>query len=96
MARRSWRRGPKISKPRWARVRQQVFRRDGFRCVDCLGAGALECDHVVPLWVNPHQDPYDMDGLASRCRTCHLKKTRRENGPVDVEREQWRELVSTL
>ena len=58
--------------------------------------GALECDHVVPLWVDSQQDPYDLNGLASRCRTCHIRKTRRENGPPDPQRDEWRELVRGL
>ena len=38
-----------INAHRWAAVRQSVFARDQWRCVECRRAGRLEVDHVVPL-----------------------------------------------
>ena len=79
---------------RWARARREVFRRDGWRCVICGRAGRLECDHKVPLEVDPGQDPYDPNGLQTLCRSCHIRKTSHENRrePTAAERA-WRALV---
>ena len=48
---------------RWAAVRSTVFRRDGWRCVQCGKAGRLECDHVTALQREQGQDPYDLERL---------------------------------
>ena len=80
----SWRKA-RLNSARWEGVRKQVFRRDGYRCRSCGKASRLECDHVTPL--HPSQDPFDLDGLQSLCRGCHLAKTAGENskGPFDAE-----------
>ena len=75
-----WRTGVKIDMARWRRVRQQVFARDGRRCVDCGRPGRLECDHIVALFIDPTQDFYAIEGLATRCRGCHLSKSMLERG----------------
>ena len=64
---------------RWQAVRRQVFMRDNFRCCHCGKPGALECDHVTPLQRQPGQDAWDLNGLQTLCRGCHVEKTRREN-----------------
>ena len=79
---------------RWAMVRRRVFHRDGYRCRQCGKAGRLECDHIVPLHVEPGQDPYDVDGLQSLCRSCHIEKTATEN--MMPERREWRDFVKEL
>ena len=82
---------------RWARVRRAVFARDGWRCRECGTAGRLECDHVVPLDTEPDQDPYDIDGCQTLCRSCHIAKTAAENrGEMMPGRKEWLELVSEL
>ena len=82
---------------RWDAVRRAVFERDNFRCVMCGRAGRLECDHIVPLQCEPGQDPYDMNGLQTACRSCHIAKTARENRrPLTPAELAWRELVSEL
>ena len=73
---------------RWARVRRAVFERDGWRCVLCGRASRLECDHVVPLHRAPDQDAYDLDGLQTLCRTCHVEKTRGENRREPIARQR--------
>ena len=82
---------------RWATARRAVFRRDGYRCRACGRAGRLECDHIVPLHVDPGQNPYDVAGCQTLCRACHIAKTaaenRRELTPAEVA---WRELVAEL
>ena len=85
-----------LDRPRWARVRLAVFERDGYRCRACGRPGRLECDHVVPLHVDPKQDPYALDGLQALCRPCHFAKTRRENERVDPERDAWRLLMAEI
>ena len=82
---------------RWAAVRRAVFERDGWRCVMRPRPGRLECDHVVPLEREPGQDPYDINGLQSLSRQCHIEKTRRENRrPLTPAELAWRELVAEL
>ena len=69
----------RLSRRRWALVRRAVFERDGWRCCECGRPGALECDHVTPLQRSPGQDPWDVNGLQTLCRGCHIEKTRSEN-----------------
>ena len=82
---------------RWAIVRRHVFARDRHRCVVCGRAGKLECDHISPLEREPGQDFYDVNGLQTICRACHIEKTRRENRreltPAEAE---WRAFASEL
>ena len=87
----------RLNSRRWAWVRRQAFRRDGYRCRSCGKASRLECDHVVPLHVDPDQDPYDPDGCQTLCRRCHIAKTRAENTrPVTPEQIKWRNVVEEL
>lgn len=81
---------------RWQRARREVFERDGWRCMDCGRSGRLECDHVVPL--SRGGDPWAMSNLATRCRSCHIAKTRGERPPPVVPEavRRWRELVADL
>ena len=86
-----------LNRRRWSIIRRAVFERDGWRCVSCGRAGRLECDHIVPMQREPGQDPYDMNGLQSLCRACHVEKTRRENRRPPTEAETaWRALVAEL
>ena len=80
----------------WARVRRAVFDRDGWRCVRCGGPGALECDHVVAMHVDPGQDPVALDGLQTLCRGCHIAKTRAESERPDPARAAWRALIEDM
>ena len=76
---------------RWARVRIEVFNRDGWRCCKCNKAGRLECDHVDP---DPGRDPFDKGNLQSLCVGCHRRKTQAENSrPVSPEQREWQVLV---
>ena len=82
---------------RWAAVRRFVFQRDGWRCVMCGRAGKLECDHITPMQREPDQNPWDINGLQSLCRGCHIEKTRRENRrPLTTAEQAWRELVNEM
>ena len=91
MSRRTWRKGRRINRRRWAAVRRHVFERDGYRCRHCGKAGRLECDHVQPL---PRGgDPYDVAGCQTLCRACHIRKTAGENERPWPGRDAWRDLV---
>ena len=82
---------------RWAAVRRAVFKRDNFRCVECGKAGRLEADHITPMQREPGQNLYDINGLQTLCRSCHVEKTRQENRREPTPAEQaWRELVAEL
>lgn len=82
---------------RWAATRRAVFERDGYRCVRCGKAGRLECDHVVPLSVEPGQDPFNVEGLQTLCRGCHLAKTAAENRAERTPEEAaWDDFIAEL
>ena len=82
---------------RWQAVRRAVFKRDGYRCVECGRAGRLECDHVTPLQREPGQDPFDPNGLQTLCRACHMDKTAAENRRAPTPAEAaWRALVAEI
>ena len=82
---------------RWAAVRRSVFDRDGWRCTSCGTAGRLECDHVTPLQREPGQDPFDVNGLQTLCRSCHVSKTARENRrPLTPDEAAWKALVAEM
>ena len=82
---------------RWAAVRRAVFEHDGYRCVECGRAGRLECDHITPLEREPGQNPFDINGLQTLCRACHIEKTRGENRrPLTPAELAWRALVAEL
>ena len=82
---------------RWAAVRRAVFARDGWRCVECGKVGRLGCDHISPMEREPGQAPYDINGLQTLCRSCHIEKTRRENRrPLTPAESAWRALVAEL
>ena len=83
-----------LDRKRWQLLRLRVFARDGWRCVECGGAGRLECDHVIPM--RHGVDPYNMGNLQSLCRSCHIEKTRAESKPPDPARDAWRALVAEI
>ena len=87
----------KIDARRWSAIRQAVFERDGWRCVQCGKAGRLECDHIRPLQREPGQDPYDPNGLQALCRDCHIQKTARENRrQPSREQLEWRQVLKGM
>ena len=59
---------------RWAKVRRAAFERDGWRCTKCGKAGRLEAHHEPPLRAGA--DPYDLAGIATLCRNCHIARHR--------------------
>ncbi len=79
---------------RWAAVRQQAKRRDGFRCVECGARGRLEVHHVKRVKTHPELS-FDLSNLQSLCPGCHARKTAIEVGiaPLDSKRQAWRDLL---
>ena len=61
----------KLNARQWARTRRAAFQRDGYRCRTCGRPGALEAHHEPPLRDGP--DPYDLDGVRTLCRGCHIE-----------------------
>ena len=86
----------KLNRRRWEWTRLRCFEAAGWRCERCGKAGRLECDHRVPLQVDPEQDAYDLDGLQALCVECHRVKTRGENETPDPARDRWRAMVREL
>lgn len=83
-----------IGTERWKRVRREVMKRDGFKCVLCGAAGRLECDHIKP--VRKGGAEYDMDNLQMLCKECHARKTRAEifgDKPPDPQKIKWAKLL---
>ena len=75
-----------------------MFDRDHWRCLVCGRPGALECDHITPLQREPGQDPWDLNGLQTLCRGCHISKTRHENltRPRSPQAQAWRAFADEL
>ena len=77
---------------RWRRARQKVFDRDNWRCTICGVSGPLEAHHDPPL--TGGADPYDLSGLVTLCRGCHIKLHRTE---TDIPGQaEWRSFVDEL
>ena len=62
----SWRRGNVPNQRRWRKFRLEVLDRDGWRCVRCGKAGALEVDHIVGLEVGGKA--FDAGNCQTLCR----------------------------
>ncbi|MBI4145998.1 HNH endonuclease [Candidatus Woesearchaeota archaeon] len=60
----------------WSWVREDVLRRDGYRCSICEARkpkSKLDVDHIIP--VRKGIDPYDKNNLRLLCKECHKAKT---------------------
>ena len=77
---------------RWAAVRRAAFERDGYRCTRCGKAGRLEAHHNPPLRAGA--DPYDVAGIATICRACHIALHRPDN--MVAGRMEWHDFVKTI
>ncbi len=81
---------------RWPALRQQALRRDGFKCVKCSSRHKLQVDHIKPVRDAPELS-FEIENLQTLCRQCHSSKTREEiHGPVNPDRESWRNLVLSM
>lgn len=70
----------------WHKVRAQVRKRDGYKCVWCRadvkGNGTSRVDHIVPLKLAPER-ALDLSNLQTLCIKCHESvKKRDENSPA--------------
>lgn len=81
----------KLDWRRWQQTRKAAFERDGYRCTRCGRAGRLEAHHDPPL--PSGGDPYDVNGISSLCRSCHIDVHRR---PLTPEEQEWADLVEAL
>ena len=73
---------------RWQRTRKAAFERDSYRCTRCSRPGRLEAHHEPPL--QDGADPYNLDGIRTLCRTCHIDEHSRTLSP---EEEEWKAMV---
>ncbi|MYG26746.1 MAG: HNH endonuclease [Boseongicola sp. SB0677_bin_26] len=76
----------------WALTRLQAFERDGWRCTNCGAAGRLEAHHEPPLRAGA--DPYDLAGIRTLCRNCHLQHHQGESETPG--RAEWRDFVAEM
>ena len=79
-----------LDKRRWERTRKAAFLRDGYRCTKCQKAGKLEAHHEPPLHLQDGGDPYDIDGIRTRCRSCHISERRR---PLTLAEKEWADFL---
>lgn len=88
-----------LKSKRWRALRLQALRRDGFRCVQCGAHGRLEVDHIKRIKPPDFVGAYDLENLQTLCVSCHSRKTISDvglAGPLDPERQRWRELLRTM
>ena len=62
-----------INPHRWRLVRRAALARDRHRCTACGKAGRLEAHHEPPLAMRADPRPYDLDGIRTLCRSCHIR-----------------------
>lgn len=82
----------RLHRARWEATRKQVFQRDGYKCRLCGHRGRLEAHHEPPMTAGG--DPYDIDGILTVCRNCHIDRHRYDN--VSPERLAWIKFVEEL
>lgn len=52
-------------------MRQEIFERDGFACVECSSEDYLQCDHIHPV---SRGGETSLDNLQTLCRVCNARK----------------------
>ncbi len=61
-----------------SRLRHEVFKRDGYKCVECGKPKAetnLHCDHILPV---SQGGTDEMDNLQTLCEPCNLAKSNKK------------------
>ena len=79
---------------RWAAARRACFRRDGYRCRECGKAERVEAHHEPPMRADDDRDPYDVAGLVTMCRRCHIARHREDD--MTPGRADWLAFVEDL
>jgi 5-methylcytosine-specific restriction endonuclease McrA len=74
----SWEKKPHTEKRRYipARIRRQVFERDGMACVNCGSTEHLSLDHIKPFSKGGAHTPRN---LRVFCRSCNSRKSARDD-----------------
>ena len=80
---------PDLRGKEWQALRAAAFKRDGFRCQECLRPGKLECHHIVSFFKAPEL-AHVLTNLRSLCVKCHLDLHRIGRKLKDPDREAWR------
>lgn len=82
---------------RWAVVRLEAKRRDGWKCVKCGSRYRLEVDHIRPVRDCPDL-AFTLTNLQTLCGPCHGKKTRIEvgMGESNPKRDKWLEAIDKM
>lgn len=74
-------------------MRGAVFNRDQWRCTKCgRTTGGLQAHHVKRL--KDGADPYDMAGIVTICRPCHIEHHRPD--AMTPGRAEWLDYVRDL
>lgn len=75
---------------RWERKRNQILRRDGYRCQICKRYGRLRSaehiHHIYPIENYP-EFAYENWNLISLCKVCHNKMHDRDTHQLTAEGE---------
>ena len=86
-------------KPIPAKLRHQVFVRDGYRCVECGATNketTLEIDHIIPV---SKGGTNDIDNLQTLCKTCNRKKRDHIWDPIksrEIQIKQYKNRIKNL
>lgn len=76
----------------WRYLRYMVFQRDDFQCVNCGSRNSIECDHIIP---RIHGGTNDIHNLQTLCKSCHIEKTRIDNGcTIEKCAREWEEFCN--
>ncbi len=58
-----------------SRLRHEVFKRDGYKCIECGATNkekTLHCDHIIPVAQGGSDE---LDNLQTLCEDCNLSKS---------------------
>lgn len=67
--------------PRWHNLRRKVLE-ERPTCEDCRHEPSAEVDHIKPVRLGG--EPFERDNLQARCKRCHSRKTRIEQGEAGI------------
>jgi len=63
----------KLNKRKYRKVREEVLKRDGEKCVRCkCKSDILHVHHIIPLRIDPDR-AYDLENLMTVCPLCHIQ-----------------------